>query len=219
MRVCADHVRAVAFSIADGQLPSNAGAGYVIRRILRRAVRYGYSFLGLDRPFLFELVDVMADQMGDFFPELRAQQALIAKVMKEEEEGFCAPSTRASSAWMKRFPGLQRLDGQDAFELYDTYGFPIDLTALICGENGVEVDQAGFEAALARQKDRSRAAGKMEAGDWNVIEEDKVEEFVGYDRMEAEVCITRWREVKVKDKTRFQLVFNLTPSIRKAGDR
>ena len=179
LRVCADHVRAVAFSIADGQLPSNAGAGYVIRRILRRAVRYGYSFLGLDRPFLFELVDVMADQMGDSFPELRAQQALIAKVMKEEEEGFLRTLDKGIQRLDEKIAGTQRLDGQDAFELYDTYGFPIDLTALICGENGVEVDQAGFEAALARQKDRSRAAGKMEAGDWNVIEEDKVEEFVG----------------------------------------
>ncbi|MGB0170655.1 MAG: alanine--tRNA ligase [Flavobacteriales bacterium] len=217
LRVCADHVRAVAFSIADGQLPSNAGAGYVIRRILRRAVRYGYSFLGLDRPFLFELVDVMADQMGDFFPELRAQQALIAKVMKEEEEGFLRTLDKGIQRLDEKIAGAQRLDGQDAFELYDTYGFPIDLTALICGENGVEVDQAGFEAALARQKDRSRAAGKMEAGDWNVIEEDKVEEFVGYDRMEAEVRITRWREVKVKDKTRFQLVFNLTPFYPEGG--
>ncbi|MEC8758964.1 MAG: alanine--tRNA ligase, partial [Bacteroidota bacterium] len=161
LRVCADHVRAVAFSIADGQLPSNAGAGYVIRRILRRAVRYGYSFLGLDRPFLFELVDVMADQMGDFFPELRAQQALIAKVMKEEEEGFLRTLDTGIQRLDEKISGADRLDGDAAFELYDTYGFPIDLTALICGENGVEVDQAGFEAALARPRDRSRAAGKM----------------------------------------------------------
>ena len=207
----------MAFSIADGQLPSNAGAGYVIRRILRRAVRYGYSFLGLDRPFLFELVDVMADQMGDFFPELRAQQTLIAKVMKEEEEGFLRTLDKGIQRLDEKIAGAERLDGDAAFELYDTYGFPIDLTALICGENGVEVDQAGFEAALARQKDRSRAAGKVEAGDWNVLEEDRVEEFVGYDRMEAEVRITRWREVKVKDKTRFQLVFNLTPFYPEGG--
>ena len=217
LRVCADHVRAVAFSIADGQLPSNAGAGYVIRRILRRAVRYGYSFLGLDRPFLFELVDVMADQMGDFFPELRAQQALIAKVMKEEEEGFLRTLDKGIQRLDETISGADRLDGDAAFELYDTYGFPIDLTALICGENGVEVDQAGFEAALARQKDRSRAAGKMEAGDWTVLEEDRIEEFVGYERLEAEVRITRWREVKVKDKTRYQLVFNLTPFYPEGG--
>jgi len=217
LRVCADHVRAVAFSIADGQLPSNVGAGYVIRRILRRAVRYGYSFLELDRPFLFELVDVMADQMGDFFPELRGQQDLIAKVMKEEEEGFLRTLDKGIQRLDEKIAGANRLDGEVAFELYDTYGFPIDLTALICGENGVEVDQDGFEAALARQKDRSRAAGKVEAGDWNVLEEDKVEEFIGYERLEAEVRITRWREVRVKDKTRFQLVFNLTPFYPEGG--
>lgn len=217
LRVCADHVRAVAFSIADGQLPSNAGAGYVIRRILRRAVRYGYSFLGFDRAFLFELVDLMAADMGDFFPELRAQQALIAKVMKEEEEGFLRTLDKGIQRLEEKISGAQRLDGEAAFELYDTYGFPIDLTALICAENGVEVDQAGFEAALARQKDRSRAAGKVEAGDWNVLEDDKVEEFIGYDRMEADVRITRWREVKVKNKTRYQLVFNLTPFYPEGG--
>ena len=217
LRVCADHVRAVAFSICDGQLPSNAGAGYVIRRILRRAVRYGYSFLNLDRPFLYERVDVMADQMGDFFPELRAQQSLIAKVMKEEEEGFLRTLDKGIQRLEEKINGATRLDGAAAFELYDTFGFPIDLTALICSENGVEVDQAGFEAALNRQKDRSRAAGKMEAGDWHVIEADKVEEFIGYDRLEAEVRITRWREVKVKDKTRFQLVFNLTPFYPEGG--
>lgn len=217
LRVCADHVRAVAFSIADGQLPSNAGAGYVIRRILRRAVRYGYSFLGLDQPFLFELVDVMADQMGDAFPELRAQQSLIAKVMKEEEEGFLRTLDKGIQLLDERIAGAQRLEGKAAFELYDTFGFPIDLTALICGEKGVEVDQAGFEAALAQQKDRSRAAGKMEAGDWHVLEEDRIEEFVGYDQLKAQVRITRWREVKVKDKTRFQLVFNLTPFYPEGG--
>ena len=217
LRVCADHVRAVAFSIADGQLPSNAGAGYVIRRILRRAVRYGYSFLNLDRPFLFELIDVMADQMGDFFPELRAQQSLISKVMKEEEEGFLRTLDKGIQRLEEKIDGATRLDGAAAFELYDTFGFPVDLTALICGENGVEVDQAGFEAALTRQKDRSRAAGKVQAGDWNVLEADKVEEFIGYDRLEAEVRITRWREVKVKDKTRFQLVFNLTPFYPEGG--
>ena len=149
--------------------------------------------------------------MGDFFPELRAQQALIAKVMKEEEEGFLRTLDKGIQRLDEKISGADRLHGDAAFELYDTYGFPIDLTALICGENGVEVDQAGFEAALARQKDRSRAAGKMEAGDWTVLEEDRIEEFVGYERLEAEVRITRWREVKVKDKTRYQLVFNLTP--------
>ncbi|MDG1380608.1 MAG: alanine--tRNA ligase [Flavobacteriales bacterium] len=217
LRVCSDHVRAVAFSIADGQLPSNAGAGYVIRRILRRAVRYGYSFLGLDRPFLHELVGVMSQQMGDFFPELRQQEGLIAKVIKEEEEGFLRTLDNGIKLLETRTTGATRLEGEAAFELYDTFGFPIDLTALICGEKGIEVDHAGFEAALARQKNRSRAAGKMEAGDWVVLEDDKVEEFVGYDRTEAEVRITRWREVKIKDKTRFQLVFHLTPFYPEGG--
>ena len=217
LRVCADHVRAVAFSIADGQLPSNAGAGYVIRRILRRAVRYGYSFLGLERPFLHELIAVMSAQMGDFFPELRQQEGLIAKVIKEEEEGFLRTLDIGIKLLEERTAGTTRLEGEAAFELYDTFGFPIDLTALICIENGVEVDHAGFEVALARQKDRSRAAGKMEAGDWVVLEDDKVEEFVGFDRTEAEVRITRWREVKVKDKTRYQLVFHLTPFYPEGG--
>jgi alanyl-tRNA synthetase len=217
LRVCADHVRAVAFSIADGQLPSNAGAGYVIRRILRRAVRYGYSFLGFDAPFLHALVPVLDGQMGDFFPELRQQRELIEKVIREEEEGFLHTLDKGIGLLDERIGKGNRLAGQDAFELYDTFGFPIDLTALICGEKGVEVDHPGFEAALAQQKERSRAAGKMDAGDWTVLEDDKVEEFVGYDRTETPVRITRHREVKVKDKTRYQLVFNLTPFYPEGG--
>ena len=217
LRVCADHVRAVAFSIADGQLPSNAGAGYVIRRILRRAVRYGYSFLGFESPFLCDLVPVLAEQMGDFFPELRQQGELIAKVIREEEEGFLRTLDKGIGLLDERIGSGSSLSGTDAFELYDTYGFPIDLTALICSEKEVAVDHAGFEAALAEQKERSRAAGKMDAGDWTVLEDDKVEEFVGYDRMDAQVRITRYREVKVKDKTRYQLVFNLTPFYPEGG--
>jgi len=217
LRVCADHVRAVAFSIADGQLPSNAGAGYVIRRILRRAVRYGYSFLGFEAPFLHSLVPVLAEQMGDFFPELSQQGDLIAKVIREEEEGFLRTLDKGIGLLDERIGGGQSLSGQDAFELYDTYGFPIDLTALICGEKGVEVDHPGFEDALAQQKERSRAAGKMDAGDWTVLEDDKVEEFVGFDRTESQVRITRYREVKVKDRTRYQLVFNLTPFYPEGG--
>ena len=217
LRVCADHVRAVAFSIADGQLPSNAGAGYVIRRILRRAVRYGYSFLELDSPFMHTLVPVLAAQMGDFFPELRQQGELIAKVIREEEESFLRTLDNGIGLLDERIGKGKTLSGADAFELYDTFGFPIDLTALICAEKGVEVDQAGFEAALTEQKERSRAAGKVDAGDWTVLEDDKVEEFVGYDRTEAEVRITRYREVKVKDKTRYQLVFHLTPFYPEGG--
>ena len=217
LRVCADHVRAVAFSIADGQLPSNAGAGYVIRRILRRAVRYGYSFLELDRPFLFELVAVLSQQMGDFFPELKQQEGLIAKVIKEEEESFLRTLDNGIKLLDERTQGVDRLGGEAAFELYDTFGFPIDLTMLICDEKSVAVDIPGFEAALARQRNESRAAGKMEAGDWVVLEDDKIEEFVGYERTEAEVRITRWREVKIKDKTRYQLVFHLTPFYPEGG--
>ena len=217
LRVCADHVRAVAFSIADGQLPSNAGAGYVIRRILRRAVRYGYSFLELDSPFMHALVPVLSEQMGDFFPELRQQEGLIAKVIREEEESFLRTLDNGIGLLDERIGNGQTLSGKDAFELYDTFGFPIDLTALICGEKGVEVDHAGFETALTQQKERSRAAGKMDAGDWTVLEDDKIEEFVGYDRTEAEVRITRYREVKVKDKTRYQLVFHLTPFYPEGG--
>ena len=217
LRVCADHVRAVAFSIADGQLPSNAGAGYVIRRILRRAVRYGYSFLELDSPFMHALVPVLSEQMGDFFPELRQQEGLIAKVIREEEESFLRTLDNGIGLLDERIGNGQTLSGKDAFELYDTFGFPIDLTALICGEKGVKVDHAGFETALTQQKERSRAAGKMDAGDWTVLEDDKIEEFVGYDRTEAEVRITRYREVKVKDKTRYQLVFHLTPFYPEGG--
>ena len=217
LRVCADHVRAVAFSVADGQLPSNSGAGYVIRRILRRAVRYGYSFLGFEAPFLHHLVPVLANQMGGFFPELSQQGELIAKVIREEEEGFLRTLDKGIGLLDERIGTGNHLSGEDAFELYDTYGFPIDLTALICGEKGVDVDQPGFESALARQKERSRAAGKMDAGDWTILEDDKVEEFIGYDRTEAEVRITRYREVKVKDKTRYQLVFNLTPFYPEGG--
>ena len=217
LRVCADHVRAVAFSIADGQLPSNAGAGYVIRRILRRAVRYGYSFLELDTPFMHTLVPVLAAQMGDFFPELKQQGELIAKVIREEEESFLRTLDNGIGLLDERIGNGTTLSGADAFELYDTFGFPIDLTALICGEKGVEVDHVGFEAALTQQKERSRAAGKVDAGDWTVLEDDKVEEFVGYDRTEAEVRITRYREVKVKDKTRYQLVFHLTPFYPEGG--
>ena len=217
LRVCADHVRAVAFSIADGQLPSNAGAGYVIRRILRRAVRYGYSFLELDTPFMHSLVPVLAAQMGDFFPELKQQGELIAKVIREEEESFLRTLDNGIGLLDERIGNGTTLSGADAFELYDTFGFPIDLTALICGEKGVEVDHVGFEAALTQQKERSRAAGKVDAGDWTVLEDDKVEEFVGYDRTEAEVRITRYREVKVKDKTRYQLVFHLTPFYPEGG--
>ena len=155
--------------------------------------------------------------MGDFFPELKQQGGLIATVIREEEEGFLRTLDKGIGLLDERIGNGTNLSGTDAFELYDTFGFPIDLTALICGEKGVEVDHAGFEAALAQQKERSRAAGKVDAGDWTVLEDDKIEEFVGYDHTEAQVRITRYREVKVKDKTRYQLVFNLTPFYPEGG--
>ena len=217
LRVISDHVRAVAFSIADGQLPSNTGAGYVIRRILRRAVRYGYSFLAFEAPFMHELVAILSAQMGEFFPELKAQEELIARVICEEEEGFLRTLERGIGLLEQKVQGVSTLSGSDAFELFDTYGFPIDLTALICAEKGVEVDHPGFQACLDGQKARSRAAGKVEAGDWVQLASDDVEEFVGYDRLETPVKIMRYREVSVGGKKRFQLVFNLTPFYPEGG--
>ena len=179
IRVIADHVRAVAFSIADGQLPSNNGAGYVIRRILRRAIRYGYSFLDQKEPFINELVSVLAKQMGEAFPELIAQQELITKVIREEEDSFL----RTLEKGIQRFENYiatandRTVDGEFAFELYDTFGFPIDLTELMATENNFDVDMPGFVVALDKQKERSRAAGKIEADDWVVLREDDVEDI------------------------------------------
>ena len=217
LRVISDHVRAVAFSIADGQLPSNTGAGYVIRRILRRAVRYGYSFLGFDAPFMHELVALLSAQMGEFFPELKAQEELIARVICEEEESFLRTLERGIGLLDQKISGATSLLGSDAFELFDTFGFPIDLTALICAEKGVEVDHAGFQVCLDDQRGRGREAGKVTAGDWVVLASDGVEEFVGYDRVEVGVKIMRYREVSVGGKKRFQLVFNLTPFYPEGG--
>lgn len=219
IRVISDHVRAVAFSIADGQLPSNSGAGYVIRRILRRAIRYAFSFLNLKEAFIFELLDILEPQMGDAFPELRSQKELISKVIKEEEENFLRTLDKGIGmlqSHMKEASGKE-LDGATVFELYDTFGFPVDLTALIASESGFSIDEAGFQKELKIQKDRSRAAGKIEAGDWVVLLEDEREEFVGYDRLESEVRITRYRKVTAKGKDQYQLVFNLTPFYPEGG--
>ena len=219
MRVIADHVRAITFTIADGQLPSNTGAGYVIRRILRRAIRYGYADLNLRDPFMYLLVDVLADQMGSFFPELLKQKELVKKVIHEEETGFLRTAAQ----------GLQRLDqiieelkgdtveGAKAFELYDTFGFPVDLTALILRERGLKLDMPGFEAEMALQKERSRAATKLTTDDWVDIHEDNREEFVGYDQLEAEVRITRYRKVSAKKKTFYQIVLSHTPFYPEGG--
>ena len=219
MRVIADHVRAITFTIADGQLPSNTGAGYVIRRILRRAIRYGYADLNLRDPFMYLLVDVLADQLGAFFPELLKQRELVKKVIHEEETGFLRTAAQ----------GLQRLDqiieelkgdtveGAKAFELYDTFGFPVDLTALILRERGLKLDMPGFEAEMALQKERSRAATKLTTDDWVDIHEDNREEFVGYDQLEAEVRITRYRKVSAKKKTFYQIVLSHTPFYPEGG--
>ena len=218
MRVIADHIRAISFSIADGQLPSNVKAGYVIRRILRRAVRYAYTFLDLKTAFMHELVEVLANDLGQQFTELEAQKDLIQKVVKEEEESFL----RTLEDGLKRIDQLIKksaagISGKEVFELYDTYGFPADLTALILSEQNLSFSQADFDAAMQEQKDRSKQAGKVEKGDWEVLLEDEKEEFVGYDNLETEVKITRYRKVKTKDGEQFQVVFNVTPFYPEGG--
>jgi len=218
MRVIADHIRAISFSIADGQLPSNVKAGYVIRRILRRAVRYAYTFLNLKTSFMHELVAVLSDQMGEQFEELKAQKELIQKVVKEEEESFL----RTLEDGLKRIEQItknakEEISGKQVFELYDTYGFPTDLTALILSEQNLGFSQEEFDVAMQEQKDRSKQAGKIEKGDWTVLIEDEKEEFVGYKNLETEVKITRYREVTSKDGKQYQLVFNLTPFYPEGG--
>ncbi len=218
MRVVADHVRAVAFAIADGQLPGNTGAGYVIRRILRRAVRYYYSFLEIDRPFLCKLVPVLAEQFDGVFPELKAQQEQVARVVEGEEKAFLQTLENG----LRRFDNLEVQDGlisgQDAFELYDTYGFPIDLTRLIAEERGWRVDEAGFEKALQAQKERSRAAAQKTVGDWTVLAEGEDVAFLGYDTLVVEDArIVRYRKVKTKKGEAFQLVLDKTPFYAESG--
>ena len=222
MRVCADHLRAVSFSIADGQLPSNAKAGYVIRRILRRAVRYGYTFLGFDSPFLNTLVPILVAQMGDQYPELRKQQQLIERIITEEEQSFLktlAGGIRRFEAYIEQHvtDNTKVVDGAFAFELFDTYGFPIDLTQLMACEKGWSVDMPGFEKGLQEQKQRSRAAAVVENGDWVEVQHTGEQRFVGYDTTEADVRIARYRQVKAKDKTQYQLVFDQTPFYGESG--
>jgi alanyl-tRNA synthetase len=217
-RVIADHLRAVCFTIADGQLPDNSGAGYVIRRILRRAVRYGYSFLGLEKPFIKDLVPAFVAKFQDVFPGLSEQKEFLIKVVEQEEKSFLNTLNKG----LKLFDdfskkGTANVTGENAFELYDTFGFPIDLTQLLAKEKGIEVDLNGFKSALQQQKDRSRADAKKESGDWVVLQEDEREEFVGYDYLESDVRITRYREVLVKGKKQFHLVLNLTPFYAESG--
>ena len=219
IRVIADHLRAVSFSIADGQLPSNNGAGYVIRRILRRAIRYGYTFLEQKEPFIYALVKTLSDQMGDAFPELKNQQDLIRNVIKEEEQSFLKTLSQGLvmlEQLMKSNAGKQ-LSGAKAFELYDTFGFPVDLTALILSENNMTLDEDAFATEMAQQKARSRAAAQVETEDWIDIREDDEQEFVGYDILTTPVKIVRYRKVTTKNGSLFQLVFNLTPFYPEGG--
>jgi alanyl-tRNA synthetase len=222
MRVISDHIRAISFAIADGQLPSNVKAGYVIRRILRRAVRYGFTFLNFKDPFLYKLVAVLAKQMGKVFPELHSQQDFISKVIQEEESSFL----RTLENGLKRFDEeKQRLNaagkviipGDFAFELYDTFGFPIDLTQLLARESDLKVDMEGFSVNMQKQKERSRAAATQETGDWTFVHEDEDVEFVGYDSLEAQSLIVKYRTVKEKNKTLYQIVLDKTPFYAESG--
>ena len=234
MRVCADHLRAVSFSIADGQLPSNAKAGYVIRRILRRAVRYGYTFLGFKEPFMHTLVPTLVGQMGDQYPELKAQQELVCRIIKEEEQSFLKTLSNGilkfenyiakalecetgCEACEQKVKVEKVIDGAFAFELFDTYGFPIDLTQLMAAEKGWTVDMDGFAKGLAEQKDRSRAAAKTESDDWIELQPGVEQQFVGYDELVSEVHIVRYRHVRAKDREFYQLVFDRTPFYGEAG--
>lgn len=221
MRVCADHLRAVAFSIADGQLPSNAKAGYVIRRILRRAIRYAYTFLGQKDAFIYKLVPVLVKEMGDAYPELPAQQELIARVMKEEEESFLRTLAKGISmlnASMEQLEaeGKTQLDGTSAFKLFDTYGFPLDLTELICRENGLTLDEEGFAREMEQQKARARNAAAVENSDWVTLREGE-QQFVGYDYTEYECHILRYRKVTQKKNTYYELVLDHTPFYGEMG--
>ncbi|MCQ2281090.1 MAG: alanine--tRNA ligase [Bacteroidales bacterium] len=220
MRVIADHLRAVSFSIADGQLPSNAKAGYVIRRILRRAVRYGYTFLGFKQPFINELVATLVAQMGHQFPELVKQQELIRRIIMEEEQSFLktlAGGIRRFEEYINKSADSKTIDGAFAFELFDTYGFPIDLTQLMASEKGWAVDMEGFQKGLDEQKNRSRAAAAVENDDWVELIPGVNQEFIGYDELTAQVKIARYRHVKVKDKEFYQLVFDRTPFYGESG--
>ena len=223
MRVVADHLRTIAFSIADGQLPGNAKAGYVIRRILRRAVRYAYTFLGQKDSFIYRLLPVLIQEMGATYPELEGQKELITKVMKEEEESFL----RTLDTGIKLLDGVMKeakaagqteIAGEKAFTLFDTYGFPLDLTELICRENGLTVDEAGFNAEMQKQKERARNAAQVETGDWVVVDDSITEQkFVGYDFTEYTCHIVKYREVKQKKGVVFEAIFDQTPFYGEMG--
>ena len=220
IRVISDHVRAVAFAIADGQLPSNNGAGYVIRRILRRAIRYGFTFLDKQEPFIFRLVEILSQKMGEAFPEIKTQKQLIENVIKEEEHSFLRTLDQGLLLLNRLVNNAKGnvISGDKAFELYDTYGFPLDLTSLILKEKGMSLDVDAFELEMQKQKNRSKSASQVSTDDWTVLFEDDVQEFIGYDALEAKVKISRYRKVvSNKEGTLFQLVFNLTPFYPEGG--
>jgi alanyl-tRNA synthetase len=219
MRVISDHVRAVSFAIADGQLPSNTGSGYVIRRILRRGVRYGFTFLNFKEPFIYKLVPVLSNQLRNVFPELESQKDYVSKVVFEEEASFL----RTLEKGLKRIDSIQVelkgniITGEQAFELYDTFGFPLDLTSLIARERGISVDEKGFTVEMDKQKTRSKSAAAKETGDWILVGEDVKPQFIGYDNLEAEVRLVKYRKIKQKNKELFQLVFDRTPFYAESG--
>jgi alanyl-tRNA synthetase len=213
LRVMADHIRAVSFAICDGQLPSNTGAGYVIRRILRRAVRYGFTFLNFKEPFLYKLVPVLSGQLKNVFNELESQKDYVSKVIFEEETSFL----RTLEKGLRRIEGLKSISGEQAFELYDTFGFPLDLTSLIARERGFTVDEIGFKVEMEKQKSRSKIDAAKETGDWILIGDDAKTEFIGYDFLEADVRIIKYRKLKQKNKEVYQLVFDKTPFYAESG--
>ncbi|HWZ21005.1 MAG TPA: alanine--tRNA ligase, partial [Cytophagaceae bacterium] len=219
MRVMADHIRAIAFVIADGQLPSNNKAGYVIRRILRRAVRYGYTFLNFKEPFLYKLITILSNQFADVFPELKAQEEFVKRVILEEETSFL----RTLENGLKRLEQIKvdlkgdTIEGKVVFELYDTFGFPVDLTALIARENNLKIDEAGFDKEMAVQKERSKAAAVSETGDWMLVNDTDKIEFVGYEHLDAKAKIVKYRKVKTKTKEQFQIVLDVTPFYAESG--
>jgi alanyl-tRNA synthetase len=220
-RVIVDHLRAICFSIADGQLPSNNGAGYVIRRILRRAVRYGYTYLNQDQPFIYKLIPTLVEQFDGVFPELKTQLTFVSKVVYEEEYSFL----RTLGTGIKKFNALEEegdiknnlITGLQAFELYDTYGFPIDLTRLMASEKSIQIDEKGFEEELTKQKERSRKAAEMDQGDWIELQPNNLTEFLGYDLLSAEIRITKYRKVSFKERELFHLVFDKTPFYAEGG--
>ena len=219
-RVIADHVRAVAFSIADGQLPSNTGAGYVIRRILRRAVRYGFTFLNQTDPFMYRLVDILSKKMGPAFPELNSQKQLIENVIREEESSFLRTLEQGLILLNKIIEDAdsKTISGERAFELYDTFGFPIDLTSLILREKGYQLDEKGFQTEMKKQKERSRSASESSTDDWTIVKETNQNDFIGYDQLEADIQITKYRKVSSKkDGDQYQLVFDVTPFYPEGG--